>query len=362
MKTISLSSLIKRPRFWVLAAVVTVVVAITIVALRTSETDFTASVETKSIVFTLGDWPDSAGIFVQGSAPVDLTVQSPCQLFSESTGKLLKDRTLTGETFPKVVLLSMDASKGVRMATDVEDGILIFNLESSAAERTSSNDEPDRRIGPLRFQLTDSSLASLLPSRRPQKEHLKLTPVEDRQHMEFSIRFRSNPEPQTNIPLAGGSAVSFQKDGESQLLPGKAVLLLRGPKRTRQGDFVGLSIGQLKNGGIEELVLQPKPSVSSRAQIEAPVDPRAPYQNDGKSFFIDFLSVRLSGTAKGIYVRDAPGAKAEEVTANWFQNHGLLNNLSSRLQAVGTILTGLLAVFIEEMLRQHRENKLKKSS
>jgi hypothetical protein len=156
-----------------------------------TKTDFTATVKTRSLAITIGDWPGSAGLFAQERLPVDLTIDSRCYLRGTSNGTAIGKNTTTdrGQTFREVVLMSMDVSRGVRVKMDVVGGALVFNLERlpDGAHAESRQEH----LAPLRFGVMHS-----LPDMQPKisgREQLELIPADDDpNHLEFSIRFRAN--------------------------------------------------------------------------------------------------------------------------------------------------------------------------
>jgi hypothetical protein len=312
---------------------------------KSDEAHFTASVDTRSIAFTVGDWPDSAGLFVQERMPVDLTVQTPCDLLSASTKESVV-KTHRGQTFRQIVLMSMDDSRGVRMQIDVEDGILIFNLERPASPQHWS---------PLQFEFTNGSPD--LPAHRPPNEQLELNPVDPKtRFVEFSLRFQDSPEPQLNIPIQAGSDISFQKETVSQLLPRTAVLLLRERNIKRSGDS-GIALEHLASSAVEELVVKPKLNGASGWTTDSTGQKHRAESDGAPPFQVDFLSLRISGVTHDICVQDVPRVPCDPILKRSLRTwaRSVLSSLNSAQGLV--VLLAILTVLLEEYHRHWERNQ-----
>jgi hypothetical protein len=344
LKAGSVFASLRRRRPWIAGAVFAIACIIYLLSYfaKPEQTPFTASVETRSIAFTVGDWPDSAGLFVQERMPVDLTVQTPCDLRSASTNESL-GKAHRGQTFRQTVLMSMDVSRGVRMAIDVEDGILIFNLERPAAPQHWS---------PLQFEFTNGSPD--LPAQRPPNEQLKLMPDPETRSVEFSLRFQDSPEPQLNIPIQAGSNISFQKETVSQLLPKTAVLLLRDDNTKLLGDS-GIALDHLAGGAVEELVVKPKQNGASGWTTDGTGQERRAESNRAPPFQVDFLSLRISGVTHDICVQNVPGAPCTPIKRSRLSSVRSLFR-SSELQGLAVLL-GVLGFLLEEYHRLLERDK-----
>jgi hypothetical protein len=311
-----------------------------------TKTDFTATVETRSLAFTIGDWPGSVGLFAQERLPVDLTIDSRCYLRRTSNGTAIEKKlTYRGQTFREVVLMSMDVSRGVRVEMDVVDGALVFNLER-LPERGQAESKQEH-LAPLRAEMMHN-LPDMQP-KIPAREQFELMPADDPNHLEFSIRFRAKPEAEVNVPLKPTSTVSFTREGVSQLLPASGMLLLRQPNRPRSGDF-SISLENLKSGVLENLILQEKADNSAPDVLHRAGERHKPEISQAPLLDADFLSVRISGVTDHIYIQDVPGAARKNITRQVIPSFFT----SARGQAIGAVLAIIATLFVFIFEERHR--------
>ena len=349
IKTPFFVRLVRRWQFWAAVLVLCTIGGLIWTGYRfglPTKTDFTATVKTRSLAFTIGDWPGSVGLFAQERLPVDLTIDSRCYLRRTSTGKAIEKKpTYRSQTFRDVVLMSMDVSRGVRVETDVMGGALVFNLER-LQERAQAESKQEH-LAPLRIEVMHD-LPDIQP-KIPAREQLELTSADDPNHLEFSIRFRAKPEAEVNVPLERSSTVSFTREGVSQLLPAGGVLLLRQPNRKRSGDF-SISLEDLESGVLENLVLQEKGDSSSPSALHGAAERRKPEISHAPLLEADFLSVRISGVTDHIYVQDVPGAARQNITRQVIPSFFT----SARGQVIGAALAIIAALFVFIFEERHR--------
>jgi hypothetical protein len=228
---------------------------------RPAATRFHATVRTQSLSFSLGPWPDSAGIFNSDAASVDLTLLGPTVIRSD-TGS--SRRCAPGTAFGKVKLLAVATFEKLRVGLDVENGgLLRYTLTPAAAGSD-----------PFASVLVDEESSRNGLACEPQNPTLpvgewRVLPSESGDPLAFSVRFASTstarwaaagsaakiPASEQNIPLADSTTVLFQ--GESGLVNSdkNQIRLLRSDRPINLAS--GLTLGGLEKASIVRLSFDP---------------------------------------------------------------------------------------------------------
>lgn len=240
----SIKTAILSKREWAVFAGLSVLIltAFAVYFSRRVHTGFSARIWTKSISFRLAHTTDSDGIFNSGDR-VNVTIQVPCEVRSDEP-KLSK-RVDVPLRLENVQMQSLGMSEGLLTTMDVFGDSLHYILTRS--NPTSDAFVVVRLDG--KSKVPDGSSLGI-----GSEGELSILPVGGRE-LELSVNFLGQtPNPETNIPLAEGTWISFEREGKSEIVESPNNSLVLSPNRSIpiRG---GLRISGLQDATIEKLSL-----------------------------------------------------------------------------------------------------------
>jgi hypothetical protein len=202
-------------------------------------TAFTATVRTKSIQFTTAAWKTSAGLFNSDETPLDLTIEDFDRIESRQPSASSPFRDSEPVTLHGVRLHSVDVTRPLLVSIEADDGALSMKIE---------------RLGP-----EGNELASFVADRESQ-----LPPGMTGTAREWSVFGKHNRlhlilrpgkgqlRAESKIPLSDGSAITFDLNGQSAIVPSEEAQLTA-LDRKLQLDGQSLMFGGIKSTTIESL-------------------------------------------------------------------------------------------------------------
>ncbi len=197
-------------------------------------TPFSARIQTKCISFYLGHWQDSAGIFNSDASPVDLRLNTPCQIRTDTLRNPL--HVTHALNLLNVKLLSLDTQEGLHVMLSANgDSVLYYTLSTPNARSDLTNPPTEHEMATILLDQTSKVLGSDIPvmasteKRKTVEWRVYQEPGDN--SFEFSLRLRpvlkgkSGGEPpaieqreEAGIPLAEGGPVTFSQNDYSQIV------------------------------------------------------------------------------------------------------------------------------------------------
>ncbi len=297
---------------------------------------FRAQLQTTSVVFTLGDWPDSAGIFSSDQDRVDIDFQSSCKLHlgSRSLGEFSSCSSMNN-----VQMQAMALPQGLQIYLDTESKKDTDNKRDAVWLRyvlqpASGNSVP--KITLAIFGNSDVHDKSIpVPKGKDDGEELSITPG-DGGDLEFRVRFRKAPADEEQIPVNG---VSFNLRNHSAITGSGNTLALSGV--TQPSPDNGLYLHGLDKTTIERLSLDASSGV---------------------------LKVTIAGEATSILLPD--GSSRTELVPTRLHKWSSDNSASVVIAAIGVLGTALAALFyaikefawVENSKASRRSHSIQRSS
>jgi hypothetical protein len=275
---------------------------------------FRADLHTTSVVFTLGDWQDSAGIFNSDQDRVDIEFQNSCKirLDNKSLGEFsscppMSDVRMQAMTLPEGLQVYLDTELKTN-STGKRDGVWLRYV----LQPTSGNNVPKITLAIVGKNVVMGNTSIPIPKVKDHGEELSITPG-DGGDLEFRVHFRKDPADEEQIPVNG---VSFNLRNHSAITGPQNTIVLSDAKELSHDADNGLYLHGLENATIEHLSLDTGTGI---------------------------LKVTVAGEATSILLPD--GSSQTELVPTRLSKWSSNNSASVVIAAIGVLGTALAALF-----------------
>ena len=300
---------------------------------------FRASAQVHSLAFTIGNSPDSAGLFTSETARVNLVLTTSSILESnEPAGPAAVRNCSPNTTFENVNLVRIATGPNVRIALEAASGLLRYTL--TPPQGTS---DPSLLVSiPRTTQI--KNLACTPESKTLPPGEWRIRAAQPGDFLEFTVRFlparnsgktTAAPEPEQDIHLATPTSLQLHLDPAAASSSNASAIAPNRLRLVRTGRVVplieGIDLTQLYDAAIQQLSFDPDKAL---------------------------LTLSLVGSAKHIGVRVGPEDIEEgELRYAAYRPRTVIGVLSSGGTMFGAIATAASAIvtFIGWWLPQNKK-------